>query len=80
MKNTYTWKRIPQPDPVYLIDGRRVTALEFLAEHERRTSEMVGFTSTILGEPWTEPEKVNPATPTQSASPPDAASPPSPSA
>jgi len=70
MEKTYTWKRIPQPDPVYLIDGVPVTAAEFLAEHGRRTDEMVGFTKAALGEPWKEPEEVNPATSDPSTSQP----------
>lgn len=68
MEKTYTWKRIPPPDQVYLIDGVPVTAAEFLAEHERRAAEMVGFTKAVIGEPWRETEEFNPATHPQSAS------------
>ena len=62
MEKTYTWKRIPQPDPVYLIDGKPVTAAEFIAEHERHAAETLGFSKEILGEPWAERESPNPAT------------------
>lgn len=54
MEKTYTWKRIPPPDQVYLIDGVPVTAAEFLAEQERRATEMVGFSKEILGKPWSD--------------------------
>jgi len=67
-EKTYTWKRIPPPEQIYMIDGVPVTAAEFLAEHERRAAETLGFVKENLGEPWAERESPNPETHHPSAS------------